>query len=356
MMPALFSENGCQVTVLDPPHANYQVEPDLSIFDGMENVQAYNTMQNISEAGSVVNMQRIIQRNLFCFGLTKCAPLAAQGLLYENGNYNQSDTLSAQGAGIQIAVNPHIATGIRSSFLGSYHILQELPNSTLITDDPTTQVLLMANKTTHEPMLLQEPGYTPEQYVDNTEYDLQNKDRFTVNGRRLNIDTVERYASYQCNMAALIQIGNWLDYLRENDVYDNTRILIVSDHGREIFQSKDLLLDDGTDLQQFHALLMVKDFDSSASWQSSDEFMTQADVPTLALEGIVENPINPFTGNPISSDAKYQEQFIYLPEDSNFIDSGDQFLPGAWYAMQDSIWNPGNWKYLGKNLVIQNER
>lgn len=45
VMPVLFSENGWQATVCDPPFANYQYVPDLRIFDGYENIRAYNAAE-----------------------------------------------------------------------------------------------------------------------------------------------------------------------------------------------------------------------------------------------------------------------------------------------------------------------
>jgi hypothetical protein len=38
--------------------------------------------------------------------------------------------------------------------------------------------------------------------------------------------------------------------------------------------------------------------------------MTNADVPTIAMEGIVDNPVNPATGNPINSDAKFGNLYV----------------------------------------------
>ena len=32
-------------------------------------------------------------------------------------------------------------------------------------------------------------------------------------------------------MASYRALGDWFDYLRANNLYDNTRIIIVSDHG-----------------------------------------------------------------------------------------------------------------------------
>ena len=45
----------------------------------------------------------------------------------------------------------------------------------------------------------------------------------------MNMTTNEQVTHYQVNMAAFLKLGEWFDYLRENGVYDNTRIIIVSD-------------------------------------------------------------------------------------------------------------------------------
>ena len=49
-----------------------------------------------------------------------------------------------------------------------------------------------------------------------------------------------------------------------------------------------------------HPLLMVKDFGARGALSVSEQFMTNADVPALALSGIVEKPLNPTTGREIA--------------------------------------------------------
>ena len=41
-MPIIFSNNGWNVSVVDPPYANYKWIPDLSIYDKYENIHAYH--------------------------------------------------------------------------------------------------------------------------------------------------------------------------------------------------------------------------------------------------------------------------------------------------------------------------
>ena len=49
-------------------------------------------------------------------------------------------------------------------------------------------------------------------------------------------------------------------------------------------------------LEWYYPLLLVKDF-GSKEFVVSNEFMTNADVLTIATKNVINNPINPFTGN-----------------------------------------------------------
>ena len=155
------------------------------------------------------------------------------------------------------------------------------------------------------------------------------------------------YAAYECNMATCIALGEWFDYLRENGLYDNTRIIIVSDHGDgRLMQFDDLLVEDPEfDAQAVNPILMVKDF-GSTGFTVVDDFMTNADTPVLAFEGLVEDPVNPFTGNPIAEADKTEDQFIYISDNLNTLsNSGTQFEdPDAyWITVHDNVWDDDNW-------------
>jgi membrane-anchored protein YejM (alkaline phosphatase superfamily) len=206
-------------------------------------------------------------------------------------------------------------------------------------------------------MLLKEPDYVPAQYVDNTAYDAANTDRFTVNGTTLKMVDKNQVIHYHTNMAAMIQIGKWLDYLKEQGVYDNTRIIIVADHGRPLEQIDELILgyDIGImrDVEFFYPLLMVKDLDARGS-EASEEFMTNADVPTLAVEGLIDNPTNPFTGNMIDNHEKTaHEQYVILSEEFSVSAHGpNTFNPARWYSVKDNIWDKENWTYIDEITTV----
>ena len=353
MMPVLFSQNDYEVTVCDPTYANYQWIPDLSIYGEYPEIDTYITEGRFEDTSSKEYKIESSLRNFFCFSVMKTMPLVLQETIYEGGNYNRLETVveSVVYSG-QVLQSDTVATGMNSAFMNAYNVLVNLTNMTHITEDETNTFLSLSNNTTHEPMLLQEPEYVPSQEVDNTQYYTEdNQERFVVNNVKLKMEDSMHMSHYQTNMAVMLQLGKWFDYLRENDVYDNTRIIIASDHGRHTWQMDELVYDASMetfgDLEIFYPLLMVKDFDSE-EFVTSDEFMTQADIPTIAVDDIIENPVNPFTGKEISNEYKYTQDLYVLASADVTVskNNGYQFLPGKWYKISDNIWDIANWKLI----------
>jgi len=105
------------------------------------------------------------------------------------------------------------------------------------------------------------------------------------------------------------------------------------------------------DLEAYMPLLMVKDFNSTG-FSTSSEFMTNADVPTLATSNVIANATNPFTGKLITNTAKQGTQYVISstrPEDWHTeTNNGYQFLPNNWYSVHDNIWDINNWKVENK--------
>lgn len=352
VMPTLFADNGYEVTVCDPVYANYQWIPDLSIFKDDPRIQAYNTKGKfLDDEQKAMVIQRNC-RNFFVFGIMKSIPLYLQEIIYAGGTYNQiNSTIS-----VQTTETLSKATGLSTIFLDPYYVLQNLPGITDVTDDAAGTFLFMVNDTTHDPMLLQEPDYTPAEIVDNTAYDAANTSRFTVDGRTLTVENLEQMSHYQANMAAMLLLGDWFDYLRENDVYDNTRIILVSDHANGLKQMEELIADPSDnllDLEYYLPLLMVKDFDSH-SFTTSEEFMTNADVPTLAMAGLIEKPVNPFTGKAINSEEKTaHDQYICMSWNWDITTNcGNTYLPSRWASVRDNPWDLNNWTFYDEEYVL----
>lgn len=353
VMPVLFDQNDFNVTVCDPTYANYQWIPDLSVYDEYPNIKSFVTNGAFSDSSTKEASVRKNMRNFFCFGVMKAMPLIMQETLYNEGKYNASDR-DQEGlvyAG-QVTNGLSYAEGINELFMKSYNVLKALPHITSFEENKGSFIII-TNDLTHEPMLLQEPNYTPEMIVDNSMYYANSTERFTLDGVTLKMENEKQVSHYQTNMAAIIVLGEWLDYLRENDVYDNTRIIIVSDHGRNVAQIEGLYDEESLlDYEFFMPLLLVKDFDAK-EFSVSDEFMTNADVPTLATQGIFDRPINPFTGKEMTNKDKYEhEQYVFESYEYDIsVNNGNVFLPGRWLSVRDNVWDKTNWSVLQENSV-----
>lgn len=359
IMPVLFSENGFNSTVCNPTFANYKAKPDTSIYDDYKDINTYCTESLFLNEDSERECIESNRRKFFIHSLMLSFPIVFQNLFYDSGLYYEQ-------LGTQNQLSCHTSIGIDKMFENNFSILQGLPAVTSINNNSNGNFFMMSNDTTHEATLLQEPEYLPFEKVDNIRYDKENEGRYAYNGVTLNFSSITSYATYQVNMASMIQLGKWFDYLKEQGVYDNTRIIIVSDHGYALNMGglcKELIMDNENlkyafgDATSYYPLLMVKDF-YSKEFSVSDEFMTNADVPTIAFDGLIENPINPFTNKAINSNEKFaHNQYVIASMELEAGKHADKttFVPAEWYTVHDSIWDKNNWEKVATDKILTNE-
>ncbi len=334
VVPTLFAEEGYEVSVIDPSYAGYQWIPDISIYNDLDGVSAYRADGRFNNMQSSQQSILARKRNFLFFSVMKAVPLSIQSAIYDEGAYHA----------LPITVTEDITEGVKPAFMDAYNVMLNMNNITNITSDAKNTYMFMRSDITHEDVVLQEPDYTPSNRVDNSAYYPAEGKTITAGDQSYLLDNEYKISHYHINMAAFLQLGNWFDYLRQNGVYDNTRIIIVSDHGRnlEIFDDPDYYMHD---IEFYTPLLLVKDFNATG-FTTSDAFMTNADVPVLSLEGLIENPVNPYTGNQITSEDKEGVQYVILSDDWDLANNhGYQFLESTWAAVREDIWNKDNWTY-----------
>ena len=145
-------------------------------------------------------------------------------------------------------------------------------------------------------------------------------------------------------------LGNYFDFLRASGVWDNTRIIIVSYHGimnqyANMFGGQ--LNIGAMNIDAFNPVLMVKDF-GSTGFNIDECIMTNADVPYLATYGIIDNPVNPFTGNPLIMD--HDLPFTVLNSDDWTVAGPDalRFAEDDWYVFNgEEVFDTSAWEYDG---------
>ena len=334
VMPVLFGEQDYQVTVCDLPYAGTVEDPTIpatDVFAAYPYVKEIR-MEGVLETGVDRDSYRLTrERNFFFYSWYKVTPPAWQDDVYDSGAYLRADRLYTTG-------NP--------LFNKAFTVLQNLGAYTQTEAEGDT-FLLMCNNTTHEPTILPLPDYNPERRTDNTGYDL-GADKI-CNGRVLHFDqnNIEySVGHYHANMAAMLALGRWFDQLREWGVYDNTRIILVGDHGKALGQFDDLLLPNGIDAEHANPLLMVKDFDSN-ELLTEDAFMTNADTPSLAMQGLITDPVNPFTGSRITAESK-KDGFPVLWMDDWAVYDGNVYgsADAIWYRVKENILDADNWEQI----------
>jgi len=329
LLPVLFADNGFAVTVTDPPLANYKRTPDIGIFSGYPQIHAENVMENYSEKWlseqeheiQLMNLTGYIELVFIRFSFLKLSPLVFRNFIYDDGSWQ--------------AINAKKYLFFPKKTLESYAALDVLPGISKINDDNINTYNTLVSELTHNPWYLQAPDYVPAGKVTSV-----GNGPFASN------------REYHTNMAALLLIGKWLDFLKENDVYDNTRIIIVSDHGINHYTKfpDNIILPNGNCLEFYTALLLVKDFDKRGTLSVDETFMTNADVPLMALKDIVENPVNPWTGKLLTSDKDNGITLTTSPIFDIYRHNKNTFAikPDEWMHVHTNIYDPKNWSMVKK--------
>lgn len=270
-MPVVFHNNNWNVTVADLPYENYLEQPVTDMYKGYEfinRVTTHGTYSDIwySRHGMKKSpfMSEGIKRNFIWFSVLKIVPPFMRQIVYHKEywiSYNKFEN--------------------SAKFIDNYSEIDLFPE---LFDDSSEKnaFFLLDNEANHESILLQAPDYVP----------VENVTKFGPGGND---------ATYSSMVGIILRFTNFIDFLKKNEIYDNTKIIIVSDHG----MSRDTgTFDNKTQNFPFNkdnmtATLLVKDFSSRGKLKKDYTFMTNADTPALALKDIDENALNPFTKNPL---------------------------------------------------------
>jgi hypothetical protein len=101
----------------------------------------------------------------------------------------------------------------------------------------------------------------------------------------------------------------------------------------------------------------VKDFNSH-KFSTSEEFMTNADVPTLAMKDLIKNPKNPFTGKEINNNEKYDEhQYVLASEEWDIQENnGNVYLSGTWFKVHKDVRDKNNWSVINEHDILPTQK
>jgi hypothetical protein len=193
---------------------------DLSIYDDVPEIhgivmeEAFMESYGEESLEDIAERNRTRERNFFCYSIFRMSPVLLHRKLYENGNYNRTE---------RKAENPDACS--------PYQVMNKMPEMTRVREDGVNTFLMMTSNVAHNPQFLLEPEYVPDKSLEDRQYDLEHTSRSAEDGTVLELSTDVQIRHYHVNMAAMLLVGKWLDFMRESGVYDNTRIILVADHG-----------------------------------------------------------------------------------------------------------------------------
>lgn len=269
ILPLILDKNNFNVTISDLHLVREDYFTQRKVLSN--NIKYYYTAGKytkllIDEKNLTVEQyDKTLYNNLIRFSFLKVLPIALNKFLYDDGNY--------------LSINKFNHS---TETIDNYTSLYYLTELTEIIEDTNNYSTILYNPLPHHPAFMQFPDYEPSNNITfkgNSEY---SRDKY-----------------YHACMASMLLLQRYFDFLIKNNVYNNTRIIIVSDHGNWLKlwnNNTSLNLPDYLNLNAYNSLLMVKDYNVNFDYKTSNEFMTIADVPHISTEGIIQNLINPFTG------------------------------------------------------------
>lgn len=322
----IFSHNGYTCTVMDPPYPNYAKPPVSKAFDDLPNTKFYQCIGKYSNIWYhehnfpiIPIRSNLIKRNFIWFSIFRISPMILRPVIHYEEFWG-----APKGSGGQDI----------SHFIDNYSILDYLPRLTNFDNDSDCFVI-MDNEIPHDWVFTKTPDFTPAlNFEDNQKGGWFDKKIFHVNS------------------AGYLMLGKWFDYLKENGVWNNTRIIIVADHGAN--ERVENEFDESPlprTIESYNPVLMMKDFNAKGKLHDDFTYMTHSDVPQMAMEGLIENPVNPYTGNKIkklSTTEKNKHSVISLSganSVNNTVNNGYRIRDTDWYTVHDNIFKADNWKH-----------
>lgn len=317
-MPVLFSEKGFDITVSNLPYENYYEYPVTKMYENYPEINRCETKGKYADFWFLENgiekkpyTSFLIKRNFIWFSFFKMVMPVFRDFVYFHKYW--------------ISYTPYKDM---LSFINAYSVLDYLPELTDCSDKQKGSFILLDDDTIHEQRILQYPEYVPRENVTNA-----------------GDSAYANMLVFSTMSGVFLRLAEFFEYLKAQGVYDNTRIIIVSDHGSGDVPKSVKYYNRHSGISP---ILLVKDFDAHGEISEDLSFMTNADTPYLATKDIIPNAKNPFTDKPLYVENK--NDYIKIacpPPESTRIRYNTKFKINAndWWTVRDNIFVPENWKH-----------
>ena len=339
VLPYNFSKVGFQSSIYARPR--YRKPSNKYI----ENTPMENLIGKYTEIWFKEN-NRSIEKNdsvskLAMFGLFRSAPPFLRKLIYDDGKWLLYGLDKKQ----KIKWDEFFVTFretnklLKRNFFNNYSTLDYLPEISEVSDEIPPQYYYFSNKLSHEPWLTK----------NDLSISFDGKLKYPVEIYRKFGKSLKATRHLYTDAVTLKLLGEWFKWMKDNGVYDNTRIIIISDHGKNIYSPgfKKQRLPGSKKKSSpvyWNNTFMVKDFNSHGKLRKDSTFMTTCDVPYTAIKGLV-NGENPYTGNPI---VEKKNKFPFVVSRTKWRTKEQKkykfSVMEAFKVTDKNIFNLSNWK------------
>ncbi|MBI9099664.1 MAG: membrane protein insertase YidC [Spirochaetaceae bacterium] len=155
--------------------------------------------------------------------------------------------------------------------------------------------------------------------------------------------------SYYSAHWAMVYIGDFLTWLKENEIYDNTKIILVSDHGihedssyMTPFLNREESVRLGKELRflnRMNPLLLVKDFSSYGELKQDNRFMSNGDVNAIAFDK--DSPLKE-----VSREERILRTAYTLGWQTRFLENRDKHTYDGFYRVRNNLFDLKNWEEI----------
>lgn len=156
----------------------------------------------------------------------------------------------------------------------------------------------------------------------------------------------ETAAIYQTTRCAVQALGRYMEWMKEKGIYDNTMIVIASDHG---WTSKNPLLKnvkEQTRFSMFQSFLMVKPFATADTpLRQSKEFISSANVPGMLCD-VLGGCLDRVTGKTIRHVPLTEPVTLFETPWQPSGQNSDTYVVDAMYQVSGDVTNSDSWKQL----------
>lgn len=256
-------------------------------------------------------------RNIFmAIGLFKASPFMLKSTIYYDSRW-----LNTNQGGMAI---DHI--------LENKALFELLPKESNV-NSPVKTFKYFSNDLTHSPWGLDENGELRKDYIVNTPEQIQVKGGNYVNPELARNTFTE----------TLKKLVKWFEWMKEEGIYDNTKIVIVSDHGisglspmfGDFMHVEDLNGNPLFPTGRIHPIMLVKDFNCTGDLEISDKLLSNSDTYNIATSHL--------GGYDPIIDSREREVKLYTTPWKISDNNEDSFTITGEYSVKESIFKKSNW-------------